>query len=127
MKATCKYVLMFAVVLTLAAGLGVAKSGDKSTNIVITTTTLTPDGQLQPGTYRMTLLNGSTTPEVAFYQGGKLICKCPVKIETLPVKAAYTQLLVEPTSKGRLLKTVTVGGWTEKVVFPEATTPGAGS
>jgi hypothetical protein len=132
MKATCKHVFMFAIVLALATGLGLAKSDNKSdqksANITITTLTATPDGQLQPGTYRMELLNASTaTPEVAFYQGKKLICKCPVKIETLPTKAAYTQLFVETNATGtRLLRTVSIGGWSEKVIFSEATAPGSG-
>lgn len=132
MKATCRYMLMFAVVLGLTTGLGLAKSADKSTagksaNIVITSTTATPDGELQPGTYKMTLLNATGAPQVAFYQGKKLICKCPVKIEILPTKAAYTQLFVETVSKGtRMLRTVSIGGWAEKVIFSEATAPGAG-
>lgn len=133
MKATCKHMLMFAIVVALTTGLGLAKSAnkseEKSANITITTLTATPDGQLQPGTYKMTLLNASTaSPEVAFYKGKKLICKCPVKIETLPTKAPYTQLFVESNSSGtRLLRTVSIGGWTEKVVFSEATAPGSGS
>jgi len=131
MKITSKHVLMFAIVLALATGLGLAKptdkSQEKSANIIVTTLTATPDGQLQPGTYRMTLLNASTaSPEVAFYKGKKLICKCPVKIETLPTKAPYTQLFVETNNGTRLLRTVSIGGWTEKVVFSEATAPGSG-
>jgi hypothetical protein len=131
MKTTLKHVLMAAIVLALATGLGLAKSADqsqvKSANITVTTLTATPDGQLQPGTYRMELLNASTaSPEAAFYKGKKLICKCPVKVETLPTKAPYTQLLVEVSNGTRVLRTVSIGGWTEKVVFSEATAPGSG-
>jgi len=131
MKTTLKHALMFAIVLALAAGLGLAKSGDqsevKSANITVTSLTATPDGQLQPGTYKMTLLNASTaSPEVAFYKGKKLICKCPVKIETLPTKAPYTQLFVETANGTRQLRTVSIGGWTEKVIFSEATAAGSG-
>lgn len=131
MKPTCRYMLMFAVILSLAAGLGLAKSpgqsNSKSANITITTATATPDAQLKPGTYKMTLTNAATAPEVAFYQGKKLVCKCPVKIETLPTKAASTQLFVETSPNGtRVLRTISVGGWTEKVIFSEASGPGAG-
>lgn len=131
MKRTCRYTLMIAVIVALAASLGLAKSADQSTsksaNIVITAVTATPDAQLQPGTYKMTLMNAATKPEVAFYQGKKLVCKCPVKIETLPTKASATELFVETSPNGtRVLKTVSIGGWTEKVVFSEATGPGAG-
>ena len=131
MKQTCRYTLMFAVIAILATSLGLAKSADKSTtksaNILITVVTATPDSQLQPGTYRMTLTNATTAPEVAFYKGKKLVCKCPVKIETLPTKAAATELFVETSPNGtRVLRTISIGGWTEKVVFSEATAPGAG-
>ena len=123
--------LMFVAVMGLATGLAVAKSADKaankSTNILITTATATPDGMLQPGTYKMTLFNEAGMPQVAFYKGNKLICKCPVTIENLPTKAESTQLLVESGDNGmRVLKTIAVGGWTEKVIFPEAPAP-AGS
>jgi len=131
MKRTCRCMLMFAVIAVLATSLGLAKSADKSVsksaNIVITAVTATPDSQLQPGTYKMTLINATTAPEVAFYQGKKLVCKCPVKIETLPTKAATTELFVETGPNGaRVLRTVSIGGWTEKVVFSEATGSGAG-
>jgi hypothetical protein len=131
MKRTCRYTLMFAVIVVLATSLGLAKSADKSTsksaNIVITAVTATPDSQLQPGTYKMTLMNAATAPEVAFYKGNKLVCKCPVKIETLPTKAASTELFVETSANGtRVLRTISIGGWTEKVVFSEASGPGAG-
>lgn len=127
MKATFKYVLMFAAVVALATGLGMAKPSDKSANIIITSVTVTPDGgQLQPGTYKMTLLNESTAPEVAFYKGNKLVCKCPVKVENMPTKAPYAQMLVETADDGtRMLKTINVGGWTQKVVFSQAAAPGA--
>jgi len=122
---------MFAVIVVLATSLGLAKSADKSAsksaNIVITAVTATPDAQLQPGTYKLTLTNATTAPEVAFYKGKKLVCKCPVKIETLPTKAAATELFVETNPNGvRVLRTVSIGGWTEKVVFSEAAGPGAG-
>ncbi len=128
---TCRYLLMLTVVLGLATAFGLAKSPDqsagKSANITITATTATPDGQLQPGVYKMTLLNAATAPEVAFYKGNKLICKCPVKLETLPNRAAYTEMFVETGSNGtRILKTVSVGGWTQKVIFSEAAAPGSG-
>lgn len=131
MKRTCRYTLMFAVIVALASGLGLAKSADKSTSksasIIITAVTATPDAELQPGTYRMTLLNATTAPEVEFYQGNKLVCKCPVKIETLPQRAEATALFVETSANGtRVLRTISIGGWTEKVIFSEATGTGAG-
>jgi hypothetical protein len=131
MKTICKYALTLMAVFALTVGLGFAKSGDKSgsksASIDITSPTSTPDGVLQPGTYKFTLFNDPAAPQVAFYKGNKLVCKCPVKLETLPAKADYTQLLVEKGTNGiRLLKTVSIGGWTEKVVFPEAPASGAG-
>ncbi|HEV3279109.1 MAG TPA: hypothetical protein VG860_20125 [Terriglobia bacterium] len=128
MKAACKYVLMFAVAIVVATGLGMAKPSEKSADITITAVTVTPDGgQLQPGMYKMTLLNASTAPEVAFYKGKKLICKCPVRVENLPTKAGYTEMLVETATDGtRMLKTLSVGGWTEKVIFAQTGGAGAG-
>lgn len=128
MKMTYKHVLIAALTLTLTAGFALAKpKANKTVDVTLIAATTMPDGvQLQPGDYRMTVLNDSSAPQVEFYRNGKLVCKCPVKIETAASKAPATQLLIDVTDSGaHLLRSVTVGGSTQLVVFSTATTPGA--
>jgi hypothetical protein len=120
MKATCRCTLMLTLVLVLTAGLALAKpNGNKRVSVTLTTVTVMPDGaQLQPGNYRMELLNDSSTPQVAFYQNNKLVCKCPVKVQNAPSKIPFTKLLYDIGADGsHILNTLEVGGWNQVLVF----------
>ena len=124
---TYKRLLMAAVVLTLTAGLALAKDKPtSSTSVTLTAVTTMPDGaQLKPGDYKLTLLNDSSAPQVELYKDGKLVCKCPVKIQNNPTKAAVTRLLFGVTSGGEhILQTIEVRGWTQLLVFSEPKAPG---
>ena len=128
MKITYKHVLLAALTLTLIAGLAPAKSkANKSVNVTLAFTTTMPDGaQLQPGDYRMTVLNDSTAPRVEFYRNGKLVCRCPVKIENKPTKADVTQLILDVTDSGaHVLNSAVIAGSTQLVVFSTGSAPGA--
>ena len=128
MKITYKHVLIAAVTLTLSAGLALAKpKANKTVSVTLVAATTMPDGvQLQPGDYRMAVLSDSSAPQVEFYRAGKLVCRCPVKIENAPTKAQTTQLLLDVTDSGaHVLHSVAIGGSTQVVVFSTASTPGA--
>jgi len=128
MKTICKSLLIFAVTATLTASLAMAQSSkNKPVDVTLTAVTVMPDGaQLQPGDYRMTLLNDSATPQVEFYQKGKLVCKCPVKIENTPAKSPQTQMLYNVKPDGtRVLQSVRVRGWTQALIFSSPAAPGA--
>ncbi|HUI44198.1 MAG TPA: hypothetical protein VL523_19705 [Terriglobia bacterium] len=133
MKALWKYGLMLGVVLALATSLGWTKANDnsaanKTATVNISVVTTMPDGALlQPGTYKMTFFADQKAPEVAFYKNGKLICKCPVKIESMP-KPDYTRL--EYTTGENDTHTLTglaIGGWEQKLVFGKGDAENAGS
>jgi hypothetical protein len=87
-----------------------------------------PDGaQLKPGTYRMELLNDASAPQVAFYQNGKLVCKCPVKVENAQDKVKYTKMLYDVSPDGtRKLNTIEVAGWEQMLVFSGPGASGGG-
>ncbi|HXJ94976.1 MAG TPA: hypothetical protein VMT20_19215 [Terriglobia bacterium] len=128
MKITYKHVLMAALTLALTAGLASAKSNaNKTVNVTLAFATTMPDGtQLQPGDYRMAVLNDAAAPKVEFYRNGKLMCRCPVKIENAPTKAQTTQLMLDVTESGdHVLNSVAIGGSTQLVVFSTSGTPGA--
>jgi hypothetical protein len=128
MKITSKHMLLAALTLTLTVGLALAKpKGNKSVNVTFLAATTMPDGvQLQPGEYRMTLLNDSSTPQVEFYRHGKLMCRCPVKVENKPTKADATQVILDVSESGvHTLHSVVIGGSTQLVVFSAASAPGA--
>ena len=107
--------------LALSAGLCLAgkPNASKRTTVTLTTVTIMPDGaQLQPGDYRMELLNDSAAPQVAFYKHNKLLCKCPVKLESAANKPEFTQALYDIRGNGtRVLRSLSVAGWSEILVF----------
>jgi hypothetical protein len=129
MKTMYKRVLIAVIAQILTTGLALAKpKTNKAVDVTLTAVTTMPDGaQLQPGDYRMTLLSDSSAPQVAFCRQGKLVCKCPVKLENNSAKAAVTQLLFGVTASGaHVLQTVTVKGWTQLLIFSTPAAPGAG-
>ena len=108
------------MLLALSAGLALAKPNTtKRATVTLATVTLMPDGaQLQPGDYRLELLNDSSAPQVAFYRDGKLVCKCPVKLENAPRKIAFTKAFYNVGSQGtHTLTTLEIGGWNQVLVF----------
>jgi hypothetical protein len=128
MKMTYKGLLMAALTLALTTGLALAKTKiSRTVDVMLVAATTMPDGaQLQPGDYRMAVLSDSSAPQVAFYRNGKLVCKCPVKIENTPTKAEATQLFFDvPGSDIHVLKSVAVEGSTQLLVFSTAGAPGA--
>ena len=56
-------------------------SSKKSANVEIDQTARIPGGPtLQSGEYKVVLNNNSTTPEIGFYQNGKLVAQVPAKL-----------------------------------------------
>lgn len=119
MKTMWKYGIMLGVALALATSLGWGASKNLTANVTLSVATTMPDGAvLQPGTYKMTLLSDQQEPKVEFYKNGKLICKCPVKLEALELKPDYTRLeYTSDANEAHFLNSVAVDGWTQKVIF----------
>ena len=122
-------IFLAVTLLALSAGLAVAKpNANKRVGVTITQVTNMPDGgQLKPGSYQMELLNDASAPQVAFYQNNKLVCKCPVKLENASSKIQYTKMLYDLGGGTRVLKSLSVAGWTQVVVFSGSAGSGSGT
>jgi hypothetical protein len=69
-------VLLFTAGMAFAGFPGLHHSSQKSADIDLIETTKVPNGPtLQAGSYKVTLLSGSSAPELGFYQDGKLSVK----------------------------------------------------
>jgi hypothetical protein len=128
MRATYKRVLIATLTMTLSVGFALAKpKANKTVNVTLVAVTTMPDGaQLEPGDYRIAVFDDPAAPQVEVYRHGKLVCKCPVKIENAPAKAETTQLIFDvPKSGAHILKTVAIGGSTQRLIFSASSAPGA--
>ena len=122
-------------VVLLATGTAFARfpghghSSQKSGSIDVTQTTRVPNGPtLEPGTYKVTLINGSTTPEVEFRrtaklsdgwsQDGKLVGQAPVKLVDQDKKIDQTQFEATKQDDGTwVMDEIDLSGWTQKITF----------
>ena len=112
-------VLLFTAGMAFAGFRGLHHSSQKSADIDLNETTKVPNGPtLQAGSYKVTLLSGSSAPELGFYQDGKLIGQAPVKLVDQEKKISETQVV--SATKDDHTKVVTemdLRGWTQKVMF----------
>ena len=74
-----------------------------------------------PGSYKVVLLNDSSTREVGFYRNGELIGQAPVKLVDQGKKFRETEVdanILDDHSE--LMTEMRLSGWTERVVFSES-------
>jgi hypothetical protein len=128
MKALRNCGLALGVLLVLAGVPGWAAPNEKAADVNFAFLTKLPEGKmLEAGRYRITLVNETATPEVAFYKDGKLLCKCPVKLENVEKTVSRTQVAYEKAAdNSQLLTSILVRGWTQKIVFPSPAAAGPG-
>jgi len=119
MRVVLKLVLLVSVVSLLAASPALAKTKEQSARISIAFAATMADGtQLQPGSYKVTLLNETGSPHIVFYKNGKLVCKCPVKLEDTGTKIPVTLISYDQnTDKTQRITTIEIGGWTQRVIL----------
>ena len=119
MKSEHKLVLLLSIVALLAATVTLAKTKEQSAPVSLAFAVTLADGtQLQPGSYKVTLLSETSSPHIVFYKGGKLICKCPVKLEDAGTKIPFTQISYnQDADKTRRITMMEVAGWTQKVIL----------
>ncbi|HTV56744.1 MAG TPA: hypothetical protein VMI06_17735 [Terriglobia bacterium] len=106
-----------AVVLFFSCGLTFAKTSH--VNLIY----LGKAGQLTlpPGSYRVKVNTTSTTPEMAFYQNGKLIGTTPVRVVTKSSKNSQTQIYYNaPKDNVRRITQIDLNGWKDKLLFKPA-------
>jgi hypothetical protein len=112
-------VVTFTSSMALAGFPGYHHSSQKSASVDIAEATKIPGGPtLQPGTYRVTLLSPSSTPEIEFYQGGKLVGQAPVKLVDQGKKISQTELVSHTgPDHTNVLTEMDLRGWTQKLKF----------
>ena len=112
-------VMLFTSGMAFAGFRGLHHSSQKSADIDLNETTKVPNGPtLQAGSYKVTLLNGSSTPELGFYQDRKLVGQAPVKLVDQGKKISETEVLFETKDDHTQVVTeMDLSGWTQKVVF----------
>jgi hypothetical protein len=128
---------MLAVVgILVAASMAFAKfpsfdlgrSSKKSANVEIHESARIPGGPtLQSGKYKVVLTNNSTTPEIGFYQKGKLVAQVPAKL--VDQGKEFDETAITYATQGAETHVITqmdLSGWREEVLFGQNDS-GAGS
>jgi len=93
-----------------------------------TQTTKVPNGPtLQPGTYKVALLNSdASAAEVGFYRDDKLVGEAPVRLVDQGNKIRETQVYANiQDDHSQLVTEMDLSGWTEKVIFSQSDTTSA--
>ena len=118
-------ILPISGILLFTAGMAFAKlpslhhSSQKSADIDLIQTTKVPNGPtLKAGSYKVTLVNESGTPELEFYQDGKRVGEAPVKLVDQDKKISQTEVLADAKDDHTQVVTeMDLIGWTQKVLF----------
>jgi hypothetical protein len=117
---------IFASIVSLAfvAGIasaklpGSARSSEKAATVEISLSSQVPSGPtLQPGTYKVALLGDSATPQVGFYQNGKLVGQAPAQLVDQGRKSNDTEVHTDGAGADRVLKEIDLVGWTKSIQF----------
>jgi hypothetical protein len=115
------------IVMLFVAGVASAKfprltkSTNKSADIEIQQGARLGNGpDLQPGSYKLTLVNNSNSPEAAFYRKGKLVAQVPVQLVDGEKKSNETEIYSDTDT--HTITEMHPKGWNQKLVFIEAGT-----
>ena len=99
------------------------RSSKKSADVEIDQTARIPGGPtLQSGEYKVVLNNNSPTPEIGFYQNGKLVAQVPAKLVDQGKKFDETAITYD--TKGADTQVITqmdLSGWRKEVLFGKNT------
>ncbi len=114
-------VLLFAAGAASAKFLRLSKSTNKSANIEISQQARLGNGpELQPGSYKVTLVSNSNSPEVAFYQNGKLVAQVPVQLVGGGNK--FNQTEIHSNTDTHEIIEMRLEGWNQRLIFIDADT-----
>ena len=99
--------------------LDLGRSSKKSAGVDIDQAARIPGGPtLQSGKYKVVLNNNSTTPEIGFYQHGKLVAQVPAKLVDQGKKFDQTAIAYDtPSADTYVIREMDLSGWREKVLF----------
>jgi hypothetical protein len=94
-------------------------SSKQSARVAIDQTARIPGGPtLQSGKYQVVLNNDSATPEIGFYQNGKLVAQVPAKLVDQGKKFDETKIYYDTRGADtQVITQMDLSGWREKVLF----------
>jgi len=102
--------------LFLAAGVAAAKA---TTVHVMYQVEFKNGATLNPGNYRVAVVNNSGSSELAFYQNRRQMAEEPVKLVSEPQKIGQTEVYYDTANHSHVLTEIDLRGWNQKVMFPE--------
>ncbi|HUI41438.1 MAG TPA: hypothetical protein VL523_05670 [Terriglobia bacterium] len=105
--------------LLLTAGLALAKT---TTVHLMYNVKLASGTILQPGAYRVAVVNASNSPELAFYLNRKQVGEMPVKLVSEPAKISETEIHYDAANNSHVLTEIDLRGWNQKLMFPGTST-----
>ena len=119
--------MLVAAGILVAASMAFAKfpsfdlghSSKQSARVAIDQTARIPGGPtLQSGKYEVVLNNNSPTPEIGFYQNGKLVAQVPAKLVDQGKKINETKIYYDARGANtQVITQMDLSGWREKVLF----------
>jgi len=122
--------MVAAAAVLVAASMAFAKfpsfdfghSSKQSASVEIDRAARIPGGPTLPsGEYRVVLNNNSPTPEIGFYQNGKLVAQIPAKLVGQGKKFNETAITYDTKGAGtRVITEMDLSGWREKVLFGQS-------
>ncbi len=107
-----------------------SKTGDRTESgqvVVIYRSRVANGPELKPGTYKVKLTPNASSPEVMFYQNGKLVAKAPVTLVNQSKKIDQTEIQYNTAANQHVITQIDVHGWRQKMNFPASKETGMGS
>jgi hypothetical protein len=83
--------------------------------------------ELKAGTYKVELPRNASSPEVMFYQNGKLMGKAPAKLISEGKKIDQTEIQYNTAGNQHVITQIDVRGWRQELKFPSAQNTTMGS
>jgi hypothetical protein len=128
-RVVSKSILASIVSLAFVASIASAKwghSSEKSASIEITQSAQVPNGPaLQAGTYKVELLSDSATPQVGFYQDGKLVGQAAAQVVDQNQKSPDTEVHLNTAAGNAVITEIDFSGWTKKIEFGQSGSSGS--
>jgi hypothetical protein len=113
--------LAFVASIASARFPGLGHSSEKSATVTIPQSTQVPNGPtLQPGTYQVSIVSGSGTPQIAFYQDRKLVGQASAELVDQGRKSNDTEAHINSATGKAVLTEIDVSGWTKSIQFGQA-------
>ncbi len=94
---------------------------------ILYTSRIENGSELKPGNYKVELSPNASSPEVMFYQDGKLVAKAPVTLVNQSKKIDQTEIQYNTAANQHVITEIDVHGWRQEMKFPSSKSTGMGS